>query len=255
MITEFSYEVQKQLGYYVYAYFEPHEQHPFYIGKGKGNRVFSHLLEAKKLYEMKTEEFDNEFHDKVKIIKKLFKKGIEPRIEILYHGLDEKEAKIAEALAIDLFSKDSLTNIQRGYRARQFGRIDINSIIMKYDTEEVAIDEEAILIKINKYIDPDRDIVALYDRVRSCWAINKEHAERAKYVFAVYKGKILEIYEPAAWLKGCATMRFDGIYRDIEEKRIEFVGRLAPQEVRIKYRGKRIKDYAKTQNPCQYVNC
>ena len=56
MIKEFSFEVQKKLSYYVYAYFEPNEQYPFYIGKGKGNRVFSHLIEAKKLYLMKSED-------------------------------------------------------------------------------------------------------------------------------------------------------------------------------------------------------
>ena len=48
----------------------------------------------------------------------LFDKGVEPRIEILHHGLDENEAKIAEAVAIDLFSKENLTNIQRGYHSR-----------------------------------------------------------------------------------------------------------------------------------------
>lgn len=254
MITEFSYEVQKELKYYVYAYFKPNEQYPFYIGKGKGNRVFSHLVDAQKICLANTEESESNFNDKLQIIIKLLKSGVEPRIEILYHGLDEKEAQVAEAIAIDLFSKDSLTNIQRGYHAREFGRGDINSIIMRYDSEEVTIDEKAILIKINDYIDPDKYAVKLYDRVRSCWNIKKERAEKAKLVFAVHQGKILEIYEPAAWVQGYATMRFDGIYRDTEEKRIEFVGKVASQDVRGRYRGKKIKDYVKSRNPCQYIN-
>lgn len=253
MITEFSYEVQQKLGYYVYAYFEPNEQYPFYIGKGKGNRVFSHLADARK-YMSGSENVDTDLHEKLKVIIKLFKMGAEPRIEILYHGLDEKEAKVAEAIAIDLFSKDNLTNIQRGYHAKYFGRGDINSIIMKYDSEEVVVEEKAVLININVYIDPDKNIVELYDRVRSCWNIKKDRAEKAQFVFAIHQGKILEIYEPAAWVQGCATMKSDGIYRETEEKRIEFVGKVAPREIRARYRGKKIKNFIKSQNPCQYVN-
>lgn len=255
MIKEFSFEVQKKLGYYIYAYFEPNEQYPFYIGKGKGNRVFSHLIEAKKLYLMKSEDIKKEFHEKSKIIMNLFDKGVEPRIEILHHGLDENEAKIAEAVAIDLFSKDNLTNIQRGYHSKEFGRTDISSLIMKYDTEEVTVEDQAILITINTYFDPDMETVELYDRVRSCWKLSKNRAEKAEYVFAVYQGKILEVYKPVAWIDGFSTMRADGVYYEPIDNRIEFVGRVATEDVRAKYKGKKVKNYIKSQNPCQYINC
>ena len=163
MIKEFSFEVQKKLGYYIYAYFEPNEQYPFYIGKGKGNRVFSHLIEAKKLYLMKSEDIKKESHEKSKIIMNLFDKGVEPRIEILYHGLDENEAKIAEAVAIDLFSKDNLTNIQRGYHSKEFGRTDISSLIMKYDTEEVTVEDQAILITIRARLETHLSIMKRFN--------------------------------------------------------------------------------------------
>ena len=31
------------LGFYVYLYTDPRNEKPFYVGKGKGNRAFSHL--------------------------------------------------------------------------------------------------------------------------------------------------------------------------------------------------------------------
>ncbi|WP_263312590.1 hypothetical protein [Campylobacter sp. LR264d] len=40
MIKEFSQEIIEQLGYYVYGLIDPRNGRYFYIGKGKGNRVF-----------------------------------------------------------------------------------------------------------------------------------------------------------------------------------------------------------------------
>ncbi len=56
---------------------DPSNEEIFYIGKGKGNRCFSHLNDTN----------DNE---KVKKIKELKSKGIVPKIEILVHGVDDE---------------------------------------------------------------------------------------------------------------------------------------------------------------------
>ena len=35
------------LGYYVYMLIDPRNDQPFYVGKGQGNRVFQHVIDAK----------------------------------------------------------------------------------------------------------------------------------------------------------------------------------------------------------------
>ena len=43
MVKEFSKEAIDNLKYYVYKLIDPRDGKVFYIGKGKGNRVFSHI--------------------------------------------------------------------------------------------------------------------------------------------------------------------------------------------------------------------
>ena len=44
--TEFSPFVIEQIGWYVYALQDPRDQKIFYVGKGKGNRIFAHANAA-----------------------------------------------------------------------------------------------------------------------------------------------------------------------------------------------------------------
>ena len=102
----FPANIHKKLRNYIYAYYDPTENTglPFYIGRGVGNRAFSHLKESHNSEVQKT-------------LSKLNDLGAKPKIRIIIHGLNLNEAKIAETASIALLGKDNLANLVKGSRS------------------------------------------------------------------------------------------------------------------------------------------
>ena len=49
-IEQFTSDVEKALGHYVYRLIDPRNGETFYVGKGQGNRVFAHVSGALRAY-------------------------------------------------------------------------------------------------------------------------------------------------------------------------------------------------------------
>jgi uncharacterized protein len=247
----FSSTVQEDLKYYVYLYSHPLTGEIFYVGKGKGNRVFSHL------------EDKSESH-KVKYLSDLRRNNLEPRIEILVHGLEDDETALrVESSVIDLIGIKNLTNIQSGYKSSTFGRMTIDQVKSVYEKREINIDDRVILIRISKAFRYTMSDEELYEYTRGRWKLNPERAKNAKYGFAVYEGIVQEVYEIADWYKAGTTDSFrsqiDVIGHNTADSligRYEFVGRIAPQIIRDKYRFTSVRQFFArgNSNPITYVN-
>lgn len=248
---KFSRQVIKELKNYVYIYSHPITDEIFYVGKGKGNRVFSHL------------EDDGE-SEKVQMIKEIKSQGLKPKIEIIIHGIeDEKTALRVEASIIDLLEIQNLTNKQSGYKSALYGRMTIEQINSAYDRQTVEIDEPSVLIRINKAFRYSMSDIELYDFTRGQWRMNPERASQAKYAFAIYEGIIQEVYEILHWYEAGKTYSIRQGKENVkkEEKeglvgRYEFIGNLAPKEIREKYKYKSVGHYFKkgNSNPIMYIN-
>jgi hypothetical protein len=248
-ITCFSSETIASLGYYVYIYSDPDSNIPFYVGQGQGNRVFDHLKDRSKC-------------DKVDKISEIRSKGKEPLIEILAYGLDKDTAVKIEAAAIDLIGINNLTNIQRGHHSAEYGRIGVARLNAMLSKESLSIDDitdDVIMIRINELYRNGMLPYELYDITRSAWAVNINTAKKAKYAFAVYGGIIIEVYSIIEWIKGGGTTmnsnRKYGENIDKDAKRYEFIGNLAPQEIRDKYINKSVANIFRhgARNPIHYV--
>lgn len=244
-INKFSQTTLNELQYYVYVYSDPDTKKPFYIGKGKGNRAFAHL----------TADGDRE---KVKRIQELYDNKKEPLIEILVHGVDEQTAFRVEAAAIDLIGVENLTNAQRGYHSEKFGRKEVSALEALYNQRELKLDdisENVLIIKINRAYRNDMTDFELYEVTRGTWVINLEKAKQIEYAFAVYASIVLEVYSVAGWHPAFSTFYSSIKNAPMNHDRYEFVGKIAPKEIREKYRLRsiaKISDYG-SRDPIRYI--
>jgi len=249
-IESFAPHIHEKLKYYVYIYRDPRNDEIFYVGKGKGNRAFSHLKDT------------SEKRKSIRLAE-IAKAGKKPIIEILTHGLESEETALkVEAAIIDLLESDILTNEVRGHHATEFGIMDLDQVRSRYDAKETPIVDKVCLIRINKLFRYGMSAQELYDSTRGIWRVNPERHD-AVFALAVFGGVVQEVYRIATWFKAGTTYyssRQDELgerLHGVDAERYEFVGSIAEEKVRRRYRYKSVKKYLSghSQNPIRYVNC
>ena len=244
----FNPEVIEKIKSYVYLYSDPDTEEIFYIGKGKGNRCFSHLHEEL--------ELDLE-SNKLQKIQQLKEQNKQPLIELLRYGLTDNEASLVEASLIDFIGLENLTNKVRGLHSNSFGRLLVDDITLKYTAEEVEVNDDIISITINQLYHSKISDEELYESTRGVWKVG-ERREKAEYAFAVFQGVVREVYNIHTWHKaGTQIYKFREISSDDYPNRWEFQGEIAESKIREKYLRKSIRNYLSrgSQNPIKYINC
>jgi hypothetical protein len=236
------------LGHYVYLYVDPRDGKVFYIGKGKGERCLDHL-------------YEDDDHPKVKRIKEIFAAGLEPRIEILAHGMaTPEEAYLVEAAAIDLIGLKELTNKVVGHNSLLYGRKSLKDLEIFYAPTDANVPDPVMLITINRLYRNGMTARELYEATRGVWANHSlERLAGVQLVFAVFEGIVREVYQPEFW-RPAGTEGYDtrpSLTPEDIKGRVEFVGKLAPDDVRKRYINNSVRHLIGpgAQNPCKYVNC
>lgn len=197
-ITAFSEKTLTAInGYYVYALIDPRSNDVFYIGKGTGNRIFSHETESRKNSETEKE--------KILRIQDIEKSGFSVKRIMINWGLSEQEAFAAETSLINLFHfnpGNQLTNIVAGHHTHE--GLTVENFELKYGAIPLKPEEikhNILVIKINKQYRKDMSDYEIYDAVRGMWrvSIKSIKAKNIQYVFAVYNGLIVGVYKPDEW--------------------------------------------------------
>lgn len=240
-IRKFSPEVTRNLKHYVYLYLDPRDAEIFYVGKGRGNRAFSHLNDGS----------ESQMAERIVEIRQT---GHEPVVEILAHGFEDPEAAYRlEAAAIDLIGTSSLTNAVRGWRSGTYGRMGAEQIRALYGAEKAKIEHPVILIRINRLFRYGMSKMELYDATRGIWRVGEDR-EKVEFAFAVYEGVVQEVYKIKAWFPAGSTLSTRGDL--VDPHRWEFVGRVADDPVRDRYRYKSVGHVwdEGARNPIRYIN-
>lgn len=238
----FSDSVSEKIGNYVYRLIDPRNGETFYVGKGKGNRIFQHAEGALK-------ETDNE--DRISIknqrILDIKNDGLQVIHVIHRHEIPDESIFEVEAAVIDAYP--GLSNIQGGHGSNSCGPMHSDQIIEKYDLPVIdwQPDEKLLIINVNNITNkstPDD----IYRQVRGNWRVSLKRAETADFVIAAFRGVAIGIFTADKW------------YKSEEESRLRFDGQRADDGIWNKFigqRGKRlVLDSMKhIQNPIRYWNC
>ena len=239
-IESFPADVASKLGTYVYRLIDPRNGETFYIGKGRGNRVFSHIRAEQNL---EGEDVDN----KIKRIRAIHLAGFEVAHVIHRHGMDNKTALEVEAALMDAYP--GLTNIADGAGSNDYGVMHAKEILRRYSAEPAQFRHKALLISVNKST-AER---SLYDATRFAWKIRKAKAEQADVILATIQGLIVGAFNADNWLDATAA-NFPG--REDLPGRLSFVGQEASGEFQKLYVGKRVPDEYRKRggaNPIKYT--
>jgi uncharacterized protein len=237
-IESFPVGVAEKLKVYVYRLIDPRNGETFYIGKGKGDRVFAHI---------RAQIEDDEADTKLKRIREITMAGFEVAHVIHRHGMDDKTAFEVEAALIDAYP--GLTNVAGGTGSNDFGAMHAREIVSKYCAEPAVFKHKAVLISVNR----SGTETSLYEATRYAWKISRSKAEQAEVLLATRFGLIVGAFVAHQWLEANSD-NFPG--REEMVGRLGFVGEPAPEAISKLYVGKRVPDeYRKpgASNPIKYT--
>lgn len=235
-MQSFPSEVVEKLRTYVYRLIDPRNGETFYVGKGKGNRVFAHI---------RAEVESEDPGDKLRRIREIRAAGFEVAHVIHRHGMDDTTAFEVEAALIDAYP--GLTNSAGGFGS-EYGAMHAQEIIQKYSACPAEFQHRAILINVNRSALES----SLYEATRYAWKISIKKAKRAEIVAAVRFGIIVDVFVPSDWLPATVE-NFPG--RTAVPGRVGFVGKDADESTKRLYVGKRVPDEYRKQgaaNPIKY---
>jgi hypothetical protein len=236
-------DVVQKLRTYVYRLIDPRNGETFYVGKGKGNRVFAHIRAEENL---EGDEIDN----RLKRIREIRLAGFHVGHVIHRHGMDDATAFEVEAALFDAYP--GLTNIMGGTDSNEFGAMHAREIVRRYSAAEAEFKHRALLISVNRSA-MER---SLYEATRYAWKIDTRRAKQAEVVLATIQGLIVGAFIAADWLEATAANFPGRAEGDGASGRFGFVGKKAPDVIKSLYLGKRVPDeYRKrgAANPIKYT--
>ena len=248
--------VAEKIGNYVYRLIDPRNGETFYVGKGKGNRIFSHVNTNEEHFIKDAE--DDKISLKFDRIREIKNAGLEVLHVIHRHDIPDVSVFEVEAAVMDAYP--GLSNIQGGHDSGSKGPMSVTEINDKYALPVIDAmpEEKLVLININ-WLKDRKNKAAIYKQTHLAWRISKARAQKADYVLSVVRGVIVGAFKANEWFPATSE-NFEEITTDTEmPERMGFKGDEAPKAVWDKFvgeRGKRIEvdEMKHIRFPIRYCN-
>ncbi len=161
------YEVEQDLGFYVYLLRDPRDGQVFYVGKGVGNRVYAHAAAVTDDVQVTSA--------KIGRIQNIHAAG--RRVEHLFvrTGLaSEDQALTVEQAVIDAFRAAglSLTNLQGGHYSAAYGLASVEAAVARLSAPLApALAEPVVIFVINRAWRSDMGHDEVYQATRGHWKV------------------------------------------------------------------------------------
>ena len=239
----------KELGYYVYMLIDPRDGKPFYVGKGKENRVFQHIEDAINNPSISSDKYDT--------IRDIIAANMNVVHLIVCHGLKNQiEAYRIESVLIDTlyYLKYDLTNEVLGHHSEETGIMTTNEIKRLYSAMPLnSIDNNCVIININGQYNRCMGSNGIYQATKEIWRMDKKRLNNIKYVLSEYRGLIIEVFEVDEWYSKKRSYS-SGKNKGKMYEGWGFNGKIAHEAIRNKYINKSIAHLKKRgqANPIRY---
>ncbi|AFP30566.1 LEM-3-like GIY-YIG domain-containing protein [Marinobacter sp. BSs20148] len=166
-MDKFPSEVIDKLRNYVYRLIDPRNSETFYVGRGVGNRLYSHIRD-----ELGKES--DEIGDKLRRIREIRLASFEVAHVVHRHGMEPSMAKEVEAALIDAYP--GLTNVMGGEESGDRGAMHADEIVREYLAELAIFEHRALLISVNRSASER----PLYEATRFAWKLSQKRAKKQK---------------------------------------------------------------------------
>lgn len=247
MSEGFTRGVADQLGWYVYLLIDPRNKAVFYVGKGAGLRCFAHVGEARATMADPLGDYE-----KLNRIRAIEANGQSVDIQLLRHGLDEREALLLEAACIDLL--DHLTN-RKGGNWSATGLMSVAHANTLYGAPPVELDpvHPVVLVRINRTYQRGMPDAQIYEATRKWWKIASRRRQLGtpgapQWALGVAGGIVRGVYRIEAWEPPESA---DIATESNRVRRWGFHGHRDPA-MEARYLGRDVSRYLTSQSPLRF---
>ncbi len=212
------HDIVARLGLYVYALRDPRDQSVFYVGKGCGNRIYSHVWAALGIPAPTptgrgdTGDSPSVVSAKLDRILQIHRSGHQVEHWIIRHALtpdtdDDRTAFAVEQGMIDVLrlrevarTTPILTNLAGGHTDTEFGAVLVEELACRFAADPIPnLTYPCIVLKVNGAASPHLTDEQLYEMARRSWPAGRVRHLTGIPIIVIAENLVRAVYRVSRW--------------------------------------------------------